>query len=78
MPISSAHSGEKGNSAATGVALFVAGEIVSVTVAVDELDSVGYCEFLGAMFCLLSEQLAHVDTHAGDSVVACPGAQHLA
>ncbi|CQR22418.1 Uncharacterised protein [Yersinia enterocolitica] len=41
MPISSAHSGEKGNSAATGVALFVAGEfvvgeIVSVTVAVDE------------------------------------------
>ena len=44
----------------------------------DELDSIGDAEFFSAEFRLLGEQLAHVDTGAADSVIACPGAQHLA
>ncbi len=51
---------------------------VAGSVAVDELDSVGDTEFFSAAFRLLGEQLAHVDTGANDSVIACPGAQHLA
>ena len=44
----------------------------------DELDSIGDSEFLSTAFRLLGEQLAHVDADADDSVIACPGAQHLA
>jgi hypothetical protein len=45
---------------------------------VDELDSIGDIEFFSAEFRLLGEQLALVDAGATDSVIACPGAQHLA
>src|SRR4030042_5083902 len=51
---------------------------VAGSVAVDELDLAGNTEFFSAAFRLLGEQLAHVDTSANDSVIACPGAQHLA
>ena len=44
----------------------------------DELDLIGDTEFLSPAFRLLGEQLAHVDAGADDSVIACPGAQHLA
>ena len=43
----------------------------------DELDLIGDPEFFSAESRLLGEQLAHVDAGADDSVVACPGAQHL-
>jgi hypothetical protein len=43
----------------------------------DELDLIGDAEFFSAEFRLLGEQLAHVDAGADDSVIACPGAQHL-
>ena len=51
---------------------------VSGRVAMNEFDFVGDAEFFSAVFCLPAEQLAHVDTDAGDSVIARPGAQHLA
>ena len=38
---------------------------------------IGDTEFFSAEFRLLGEQLAHVDAGADDSVIACPGAQHL-
>src|SRR5512139_3180792 len=44
----------------------------------DELDLIGDTEFFSAEFRLLGEQLAHVDAGAHDSVIARPGAQHLA
>ena len=44
----------------------------------DQLDSIGDFKFFSAEFRLLGEQLAHVDADADDSVIACPGAQHLA
>jgi len=43
----------------------------------DELDLIGHAEFFSADFRLLGEQLAHVNASADDSVIACPGAQHL-
>ncbi len=46
-------------------------------IAMDELDLTGHAEFFGAEFRLLGEQPAHVDPGADDSVIACPGAQHL-
>ena len=51
---------------------------VADSVAVDELDPIGNSEFFSAEFRLPGEQLAHVDADADDSVIACPGAQHLA
>src|SRR5512137_2329219 len=51
---------------------------VAGSVAVDELDPIGDSEFFSAEFRLLGEQLAHVDANADDSVIPCPGAQHLA
>src|SRR5690606_21377962 len=47
-------------------------------IAMDEPDAIGDAEFFGAEFRLLGEQPAHVDAGADDSVIACPGAQHLA
>ena len=43
---------------------------------VDELDPIGDAEFFSAWSRLLGERLAHAD--AGDPVIACPGAEHLA
>ena len=43
----------------------------------DELDSIGDAEFFSTQFRLLGEQLAHIDAGADDTVIACPGAQHL-
>src|SRR5512141_2738907 len=51
---------------------------VSCSVAVDYHDPIGDAEFFSAEFGLLGEQLAHVDTGAADSVIARPGARHLA
>src|SRR5512139_3338276 len=55
--------------------LLVRDEAGSITM--DELDLIGDTEFFSAEFRLLGEQLAHVDAGADDSVIACPGAQHL-
>src|SRR3970040_475553 len=44
----------------------------------DELDLIGDAEFFSTEFRLLGEQAAQVDAGADDSVIACPGAQHLA
>jgi hypothetical protein len=54
------------------------GGYVAGSVAVDELDVAGNAEFFSAALRLIGEQLAHVDTSANNSVIACPGAQHLA
>src|SRR5512137_2809430 len=50
---------------------------VAGSIAMDELDLIGDAEFFSTEFCLLGEQLAHVDADADDSVIACPCAQHL-
>ena len=46
-------------------------------IAMEERDLVGHAEFFGPAIRLLGEQLAQVDACAGDTVIACPGAQHL-
>src|SRR5512143_3710503 len=46
-------------------------------IAMDERDLTGDTECFSAEFRLLGEQRAHVDAGADDSVIACPGAQHL-
>src|SRR5512137_2873128 len=51
---------------------------VADSVAVDELDTIGDSEFFSAEFRLPGEQPAHVDADTDDSVITCPGAQHLA
>jgi len=50
---------------------------IAGSIAMNELDSIGNAEFFSTEFRLLGEQLAHVDAGADDSVIACPGAQHL-
>src|SRR5512139_413659 len=50
---------------------------VAGSIAMDELDLICDAQFFSAEFRLLGEQLAHVDAGADDSVIACPGAQHL-
>ena len=52
-------------------------EDVAGSIAMDELDLIGDAEFYSTEFRLLGEQLAHVDAGADDTVIACPGAQHL-
>ena len=47
-------------------------------VAVDEQDPVGDAEFGGAGLGLPGEDRADVHPGAGETQVACPGAQHLA
>jgi hypothetical protein len=51
---------------------------VASSVAMDKLNLIGDFEFFSAEFRLLGEQQAHIDTDTGDSVIACPGTQHLA
>ena len=43
----------------------------------EEPDLIGHAEFFGPAYRLFGEQLAQVDAHAGDAVIARPGAQHL-
>ena len=46
-------------------------------IAMDETDLVGHAEFHGPALRLFGEQRAQVDAHAGNAVIAGPGAQHL-
>ena len=51
---------------------------IAGSIAMDELDLVGYAKFFRTQFRLCGKQLAHIDADAGDAVIASPGAQHLA
>ena len=50
---------------------------IACRIVMDELDLIGHAQFFGTKSSLLTEQLAHVDTDANDTVITCPCTQHL-